>query len=100
MESTMKRILLVIAILITTSIYAQEFRATITGRVTDPSGAVIPKANVTVTNLDTGNKVNSTSNSAGEYTVPFLLPGTYSVTVTAVGFEKYVHDGITLQTGD
>lgn len=78
----------------------QEFRATIGGRVTDHSGALIPNAAVTVTNTDTGTKVNTTSNAAGEFTVPFLLPGKYSVTVALTGFQTYVHDGITVQSGE
>ena len=97
----MTRALLLIAFLafsITAS--AQEFRATISGRVTDPSGAIVPKASVIVTNSDTGAAVNSTSNSSGEFTVPFLLPGKYSIAVTATGFQKSFREGITLNTGD
>lgn len=95
----MKRSLLVCLLLFTVAAFSQEFRATITGRVTDSSGAIIPKAVVTVTNMDTKVSVNTTTNSAGEYTTPFLLPGKYSITVTAQGFQKFVHDNITLQTG-
>lgn len=75
----------------------QETRATLTGRVTDPSGAIIPGAQVTVTRTDTGTQTNVLSNKAGDYTVPFLTPGLYMVSVTAPGFEKYVHTGVTLQ---
>ncbi len=78
---------------------AQEFRATLTGHVTDKTGAVIPNATVTVTNTDKGIKTDTTTNSSGDYTVPFLLPGKYSVTVSAQGFQRYVHTGITLQSG-
>jgi hypothetical protein len=79
---------------------AQEFRATISGRVADKSGAVVPHAAVVVTNTDTGTKVQTTSNESGGFTVPFLLPGKYSVAVTATGFEKYLHQGLTVQSGD
>jgi hypothetical protein len=75
----------------------QENRATLTGRVTDPAGAVVPKARIAVIQTDTGAQTNVLSNSAGDYTVPFLEPGPYSVSVTAAGFEKFVHTGITLQ---
>ena len=75
----------------------QETRATLTGRVADPTGAIIPGAQITVTQTDTGTQTHVTSNSAGEYTTPFLAPGPYMVAVTAPGFEKYVHTGITLQ---
>lgn len=80
--------------------FAQEFRATISGRVTDESGALVPNAAVTVTNSETGTKVDTKSNGSGEYTVPFLLPGKYSVTVVAPGFQTYVHSNITVQSGD
>ncbi|GGA76100.1 hypothetical protein GCM10011507_29370 [Edaphobacter acidisoli] len=95
----MKRYLLVCLLCITAVAFSQEFRATMTGRVTDSSGAIIPKAAVTVTNMDTKVAVNTTTNAAGQYTTPFLLPGKYSITVTAPGFQKFVHDNITLQTG-
>src|ERR1700761_5502986 len=79
---------------------AQEFRATISGRVADKSGAVVPHAAVVVTNIDTGAKTQTTSNESGEFTVPFLLPGKYSVSVGATGFEKYLHQGLTVQSGE
>lgn len=79
---------------------AQEFRATITGRVLDASGAVIPKAAISITNTDTGVKTTTTSNGSGIYSVPFLLPGKYKILASAEGFNTYIRDGITLQTGD
>ncbi len=100
----MKRLLLAVLLFsvfcITRRAPAQEFRATITGRVTDSSGAVIPKASVAVTNMETGTRAQTTSNNTGDFTVPFLLPGKYSVVVTSPGFQKYVHDGITVQAGE
>ena len=79
---------------------AQEFRATISGRVTDHTGALVPNAAVTVTDTDTGAKVVTKTDSAGAYTAPFLLPGKYSIMVVAPGFQKYIHTGITIQSGD
>src|SRR5436309_6549537 len=100
----MKRIVFMIVLVVSGllgsgTLFAQEFRATLTGRVTDPSGAVIPGAEITVTNTDTGVIVNTKSDRTGNYTVPFLLPGHYSVQASASGFNTFVHDGITLQTG-
>ncbi len=95
----MKRYVLFCLFFLVTAAFAQEFRATITGRVTDSTGAIVPKAAVTVTNTDTKVSVSTTTNAAGDYTTPFLLPGTYSVTVTAPGFQKFLHDHITLQPG-
>ncbi len=80
--------------------FGQEFRSTIAGRVTDPTGAVIPKAVVVVTNTDTGVSVTIGTDNSGNYTAPFLLPATYSVSATAPGFSKYTRDGIKILSGD
>jgi hypothetical protein len=69
----------------------------ITGEITDASGAVIPKAKVTVTNEDTNAVRVTNTNGSGQYNVPSLLPGSYSVAAEAVGFEKMVRKGIQLQ---
>jgi hypothetical protein len=60
----------------------------IAGTVTDPSGAVIPSATVTVTNRDTGLAVRATANSAGVYLVRELVPGRYSASFEAPGFRR------------
>ena len=69
---------------------------TILGTVTDNSGAVVTNANVDVTNMATGVSKRTQTSSAGDYTVPYLQPGIYSVTVQAPGFEKSVVQNITL----
>jgi|GEM_PF-2821638 len=84
-------------LLLPTSALAQEFRATVSGTVTDPSGAVVPGANVQVQETSTGAISRTTSDAAGEYVVPFLLPGNYSITVKASGFEVLKRGGILLQ---
>ncbi len=94
----MKRYVLAGALLFTTAAFAQEFRAKMTGRVVDPSGAVVPKATVVVKNTDTGVEVHLQTDKSGTYTAPFLLPGTYSIQVSAPGFQSFLHDGITLLT--
>jgi hypothetical protein len=78
---------------------AQEFRASITGRAMDQSGAVIPNASIIVTSTETGAKVDTKSDQSGVYTVPFLLPGTYSISASMPGFQNYLHSGIKLETG-
>ena len=80
--------------------FGQEFRATISGRVTDTTGAVVPGTQINVTNLDTGVKTPTTVNADGQYTIPFLQPGKYSVSATQAGFQSYTRSGITLQSGD
>src|SRR6266849_6461397 len=59
----------------------------ITGQVTDPTGARIPGASVTVTNLDTGVANPTVANADGYYTVPFLIPSDYGVIATHSGFK-------------
>ncbi len=86
--------------LITGIASAQEFRATMTGHVTDSSGALIPNASVTVTNTATGTRTETKTTDSGQYTTPFLLPGKYRVTIAGAGFQTYIHDGITVQAGD
>jgi len=79
---------------------AQEYRATITGTVTDASGAAVPNAEVQARNTGTGVVVTARTNGAGAYTVPFLLPGSYTLTATASGFKQAVHPAIELHAGD
>jgi hypothetical protein len=71
--------------------------ATLSGSVTDPSGAVVPQAKVTVRGLSTGVVREVTSDSAGNYTVPSLQPGNYSVLVKSSGFADYTLSTVTLQ---
>ena len=73
---------------------AQNATGTLVGHVTDASGAVIPNANVTVTNVDTGEAKILTTNEAGDYTAPLLKPGNYRVTVSAAAFNKETTSGI------
>jgi hypothetical protein len=79
--------------------YAQGGGATLTGTVTDRSGAVIPKAQIAVKNAATGITRSSETNSAGFYTAPGLPPGNYAVSVTAPGFSTAVRTNITLTVG-
>jgi len=71
--------------------------AQITGRVTDPSGAVIPGASITVANVATGVDRQVTTNEAGYYTVPLLPPGQYRVAVQQQGFKPITRSGIILE---
>jgi hypothetical protein len=86
------------AVLLPSYSSAQEFRATISGIVADPSGAVVPNAAITVTEVNTGSISKTTSDAAGQYVVPFLMPGTYRIEAEAQGFQKILRSGITLQS--
>jgi hypothetical protein len=79
---------------------AQEFRSTISGVITDPAGAMIPRAQVTATETSTGTKVSTVSGSAGEYTAAFLLPGDYDIEVRMDGFNTFTRKGVHVGAGD
>jgi hypothetical protein len=76
---------------------AQTITANINGTVTDGSGAVIPGAKVTATNVDTNVQTNSTSNNDGIYNIRFLQVGRYTVTVDADGFARHIFGPFTLE---
>jgi hypothetical protein len=80
--------------------FAQEFRATISGAVTDPTGAPVPSAQVTATAEATGIKSQATTDTSGNFTIPFLLPGAYDLTASAPGFESFTRAGIHLSAGE
>ncbi len=82
------------------ALLAQVTTATITGRLLDPTGAVIPKATVTATEQSTGVQTKAFSDKAGEYTLSFLKTGTYTVMVEAKGFSKYVQRDLPLSSVD
>ncbi|MBI2688951.1 MAG: TonB-dependent receptor [Acidobacteria bacterium] len=78
--------------------YAQEFRSTISGRVTDPTGAAVPGVKIQATEKNTGAKAETTTGGEGEYSLPFLPPGPYSISAEHSGFKKHVQDGVTVGT--
>jgi hypothetical protein len=94
----MKRIALLFLLLVSAPLVAQNSRGSITGQITDPSGAILPHVLVTVTNTDTGAISDVTTTGDGFYTAPSLQPGPYSVAVEAPGFKKYIQAGIHLAT--
>jgi hypothetical protein len=80
--------------------WAQEARGTLHGQVTDPQGAVIPRASVLIISEDTSVQQETTTNGQGSWSLPFLNPGTYAVIVSAPGFKVAEQRGISLQTAD
>ncbi len=76
---------------------AQVERATITGTVTDASGAAIPNATVRVTEESTNVVTNLQTESAGQYTASNLTPGSYTVQVEKTGFQSHVNKGFVIQ---
>jgi hypothetical protein len=76
---------------------AQTVTGSVTGQITDASGAVIPKASVVAENVDTGVKTPTTTNASGTYSILFLPIGRYTVTVTAQGFSPETFSVFTLE---
>jgi len=79
--------------------YAQVVGATLTGTITDPSGAVVPNAHMSVRNTATGVTREVNADTAGLYLIPNLLPGTYEVTVTSPGFNTARQSNVDLAVG-
>src|SRR5260370_23803675 len=79
--------------------FGQAAGASLTGQVTDQAGAAIPNAAVSVENTGTNLNDQTTSDSQGLYRISPLPPGTYTLTVTANGFSKYIQQGIALTVG-
>src|SRR5262252_7649333 len=90
------RIFLVFILLVAVNVSAQTFRGTILGTVTDPSGALIAGAKVTVKNTGTGLERATETSGDGSYSLPELPIGTYSVTVSQTGFQTFVATGVTV----
>jgi hypothetical protein len=69
------------------------------GTVTDPTGAIVPGATVTLTNVSTNAAQKATTSSAGNFRFAFILPGTYKLDVSASGFQTQEHPGISVLAG-
>ena len=88
-------------LLVCAPVFGQNDRASITGRVTDPSGANVVGATVKVTNINTGATFDATTNEDGRFVVPSVLQvGMYKVEASMAGFKMAVSDNIELRIGD
>jgi Carboxypeptidase regulatory-like domain len=103
MLKQLNRLLLVVfatAALATTVLWAQGLFATLTGVVTDASGAVVPNANVKLRNADSGDERTTVTNNQGYFTFASVAVGSYDVTVEAPGFQGFKTTGIALGGGE
>lgn len=87
----------VIILSLVAGLSAQTNQGRITGRVTDPTGAILPNAKVTITNTETGVARVLTTSDAGDFFAPNLPPGVYSVSAEAQGFQKMVRSSVRLE---
>ena len=76
------------------SAVGQSDSTSVSGAVSDASGAMLPNAKVTVRNEATGTEQTTTSNDSGQYTIPNVRPGSYTVTVEASGFQTFKTSGV------
>jgi hypothetical protein len=83
--------------LVVSAIWSQDFRASITGLITDPAGAAVAGAKVKAVNQQTNAVTEAVSNETGRYSIPFLIPGKYTVEVEATGFKTLIRDNLELQ---
>ena len=84
-------------VLLGTLLWSQDFRAGLTGVVSDPAGAAVAGAKVRATNIQTNAVSEATTNETGLYSISFLIPGKYTVEVEAPGFKKVVREEVELQ---
>jgi hypothetical protein len=80
--------------------FSQDTRGSISGTITDSSGAAIPLAKVTATNIETNVSAEAQSSGTGTFTLLYLLPGRYSVAVEASGFKRTVRENVELRVAD
>ena len=95
---TLKLLTLVFAALAVQSVFAQS-AGSLSGVVSDPTGAVIPGATVKIVSVETGAERTATGNNEGFYTVQQLSPGTYKITITQSGFKSSQIEAFTLGAG-
>src|SRR5258708_12684140 len=92
-------LLLTFALLVCLSVSAQVTGGTLSGTVSDPSGAGIPEAQLIIKNVATGVQRTVTTSANGFYTAVNLLAGSYQVTISAKDFDTETKSGITLYVG-
>src|SRR5260370_34810068 len=88
--------LITLSLALVASLNAQQPSASVVGRVTDATGAVIPGVAIKITNLDTNIAQTGSTNQVGDFTIPYLNPGRYRMEATLTGFPSYKHSEFTL----
>ena len=97
MKPCFSRLCIVIFCLGVSAVLLAQDTASITGTVTDPTGAAVPNAQVVVSSPEHGIKRTTTTNGTGDYLVSAVPPGSYNLTVAAPGFKKYQAAGVILR---
>ena len=100
---TRKRLLIgvfALALCAVTQLSAQDSRGRVVGQVLDSTGAAVPESTVLATNNATGVVVRTSTNAAGAYSLPYLLPGLYTISAEKDGFKKFSRDNIQVRVND
>ncbi|MGA2987697.1 MAG: carboxypeptidase-like regulatory domain-containing protein, partial [Terriglobia bacterium] len=90
---------LLVLLLPASAAWAQVSRGTITGIVTDPSGAAVPGAAITITSVETGVVNKASTNESGIYSAPLLEAGTYRLSAQKANFKRYERTSLLLEVG-
>ena len=91
----MKKLQTIVCVLVfSLNVFAQTDRGTLTGTVSDPSGAVIPGVSIEAKNVQTGATYQAGSSETGNYTLTQLPAGTYELSATLPGFKRFVRENI------
>src|SRR4029077_7796460 len=90
-------IVFIVCVLLAPALRAQESTARLLGTVTDPTGAVVPAANIVARNTATGLTRKTVANESGDYSIPLLPIGQYTVTADSAGFKTSTVNGLVLQ---
>jgi hypothetical protein len=90
--------LAICALVLVWPVHAQENRASVSGAVSDSTGAAVPNATIRITSVEQGTTQTTTSNDAGRYLIGFLEPGNYNIRVEAAGFKASVRETVRLDT--
>src|ERR1051326_1698603 len=100
--NAIRRVLAVALLLLSAFVLAgaQEFRGSVTGKITDPNGAVVPGATVAIRNVDTNVEATATTNEEGAYSFPLLQPGKYRLTINAQGFSPATREDVVVNVAD
>jgi hypothetical protein len=91
---------LVVLFMVAGALLAQDPRGALTGLVTDATSSVVAGVEVRVVNRDTGVSASNRTNGSGQYHIPFLLPGFYTVTAELPGFKKFSREGVEVRVSE
>src|SRR6266566_4970345 len=94
------QVLLSLPFLLPVALLSQEFRASLSGAVSDSQGAAVPAVRITAIETATGVEARTVSDNSGRYSIPFLAPGAYRIEAEAAGFKRYTRESFRLDVGE